>query len=90
MMKKEVNLDIALEKSRLSREKGTQLMNKAMFVYACFLFVSVIGFVNGYVSKSLLDALVIAAIIALILGSLPYMVIMYREEKNLDMLARKN
>ncbi len=79
-------VDLELERSRLNREKSVLVLNKALFLYFCFLFVGVIGFVNNYISATYLNILIILALIALIMGIFPYVSVMYKEEKRLDKL----
>lgn len=82
-------ITLELEKSRLNREKSMLVLNKSLFIYFCFLFVGVIGFLNGYVSKSLLNLLILMGLIVLIIGTVPYIQTMKHEEKNLDRLANR-
>ncbi len=77
-------ISIELEKSRLDREKSMLVLNKAMFLYFCFLFVGVLGFVNQYLTQKMLNLLVIMGLIVLIVGTLPYIRIMATESKKLD------
>lgn len=85
MMKKEAGdrLRIELERSRLNREKGMTFLNNGMYVYFCFIFVAVIGFVNHYISKQTLDMLIILGIAAIIIGAVPYIAIFRQEDKRL-------
>ncbi len=80
-------IDIELEKSRLNREKSILVLNKSLFLYFAFLFVAVIGFVNGYISKSILNLLIVMGLVVLIIGTVPYIQTMKSEEKNLDMIV---
>ena len=82
-------ITLELEKSRLNREKSMLLLNKSLFIYFCFLFVGVIGFLNNYVSKSLLNILILMVLLVLIIGTIPYIQTMKYEEKNLDRLANR-
>ena len=79
-------IDLELEKSKLNREKSLLVLNKSLFLYFLFLFIGVIGFVNNYVSAGYLNLLIILALIALILGTLPYISTMRKEERNLNRL----
>jgi len=79
-------IGLELEKSRLNREKSVLVLNKALFLYFCFLFVGVIGFVNGYITAAYLNILIIFALVALIIGIFPYINVMSREEKRLNNL----
>ena len=79
-------IDLELERSRLNREKSVLVLNKALFLYFCFLFVGVIGFVNNYVTTAYLNLLIILALVALIIGIFPYVSVMSKEEKKIDNL----
>jgi predicted NBD/HSP70 family sugar kinase len=48
-------IEIEVEKSRLNREKAMIVLNKSLFIYFCFLFVGIIGFINAYISKTVLN-----------------------------------
>ena len=92
MVKKEITesekeiIHIELEKSRLNREKSILIMEKGMFLYFSFIFIAVIGFVNGYVNKTLLNTLTILGLIVLIIAIIPYTSVMIKEEKKLNKL----
>ena len=79
-------IELELERSRLNREKSVLVLNKALFLYFCFLFVGVIGFVNNYVTTAYLNLLIILALVALIVGIFPYVSVMSKEEKRTDNL----
>ena len=76
-------IDLELEKSRIDREKSMLVLNKGLFLYFCFLFVAVVGFVNGYLSKNLLNILIIMSLAVIVIATLPYIRTMHREEKRL-------
>ena len=50
-------VELEVEKSRLNREKSMLVMNKSLILYFCFMFVAVLGFINGYISRTLLNVL---------------------------------
>ncbi len=77
-------IDVEVEKSRLNREKAMLVLNKSLFIYFCFLFVAVIGFINAYLSKNMLNVLIIVGLLALIIGTIPYVKTMKEEEKKLN------
>jgi len=79
-------VDVVIEKSRINREKSMLVLNKSLLLYFTFLFVGVIGFVSGYVSKFLLNILILMGLCVLIIGTLPYIRIMHEEEVRLDNL----
>ena len=76
-------IDLELEKSRIDREKSMLVLNKGLFLYFCFLFVAVVGFVNGFLSKNLLNILIIMSLAVIVIATLPYIRTMHREEKRL-------
>lgn len=92
MPKKEVLskalIDLEVEKSRLNREKSMLVMNKSLILYFCFMFVAVLGFINGYVTRTLLNVLIIMGLCVLVIGTLPYVRTMYAEEKRLNELIQ--
>jgi len=77
-------IEVEVEKSRLNREKSMLVLNKALFLYFVFLFVGIIGFINHYISRNLLNILVIAGLIVLVIGIVPYVKTMKEEETKLD------
>jgi hypothetical protein len=87
-VKKEV-VDLEVEKSRLNREKSMLVMNKSLILYFAFMFVAVLGFINGYISRTLLNVLIVMGLCVLIIGTVPYVKTMHSEEKRLDDLLRR-
>lgn len=79
-------IELELEKSRIDREKSMLVLNKGLFLYFCFLFVAVMGFINGYLSKDLLNILIIMSLCVIIIATLPYIKTMHKEEKRLEIL----
>ena len=82
-----VNLEV--EKSRLNREKSMLVMNKGLILYFCFMFVAVLGFVNGYISRTLLNVLIVMGLAVLIIGTIPYIRTMHTEEIRINKLIDK-
>ena len=83
ILEKEI-IEVEIEKSRLNREKAMLVLNKSLFIYFCFLFVGIIGFINTYVSKTLLNILIFVGLVVLIIGTIPYVQTMKEEEKKLN------
>lgn len=79
-------ISLELEKSRLDREKSILILNKGLFLYFCFLFVAVIGFINNFVNKLMLNVLILMGLVVLVISTLPYIGIMRQEEKRLSSL----
>ena len=87
-LSKEV-IDLEVEKSRLNREKSMLVMNKSLILYFCFMFVAVLGFINGYVNKTLLNVLIVMGLCVLIIGTVPYVKTMHYEEQRLNDLVKR-
>ena len=82
-------IDLEVEKSRLNREKSMLVMNKSLILYFCFMFVAVLGFINGYVNKTLLNVLIVMGLCVLIIGTVPYVKTMRYEEQRLNDLVKR-
>jgi hypothetical protein len=82
-------IDLEVEKSRLNREKSMLVMNKSLILYFCFMFVAVLGFINGYIDRTLLNVLIVMGLCVLIIGTVPYVKTMHSEEQRLDELIRR-
>ena len=82
-----INLEI--EKSRLNREKSILVLNKSILLYFSFLFIGIIGFINNYLSRNLLNILVLMGLCVLIIGIVPYTKMMKLESQNLENLIKK-
>ena len=85
--KEVINLEV--ERSRLNREKSMLVMNKSLILYFAFMFVAVLGFVNGYINRTLLNVLVVMGLCVLIIGTVPYVKTMHSEEKRLNELLQR-
>mgnify|MGYP001306211434 CR=1 FL=1 len=82
----ELMLTLAIEKSKLNREKSLILLDKGMLLYFSFLFIAVLGFVNEYIDVNLLNGLVLMSFGVLIVAITPYIVVMHKEEQKLSEL----
>ena len=82
-------IDLEVEKSRLNREKSMLVMNKSLILYFAFMFVAVLGFINGYINRTLLNVLIVMGLCVLIIGTVPYVRTMHYEEKRLDNLIQR-
>lgn len=77
-------IQVELERSRLSREKGLIILNKSVFLYFTFMFIGVLGFTNEYISTYTLNFIIVMGLIALVVGTLPYIFAAHKEQKNLS------
>ena len=76
-------MDLELEKSNLEREKSMVIMDKSLFLYFTAIFIAVIGYVNKLLSVKALNALIIIGIIVLIMGIIPYIRFVKKEENQI-------
>lgn len=82
-------ISLEVEKSRLNREKSMLVMNKALILYFVFMFVAVLGFVNNYIGRTMLNILIIMGLCVLVIGTVPYIRTMHQEEQRLDDLIAR-
>lgn len=80
---------LEIELSRIKREKSRIVLNKSLFLYFSFLIVGVIGFAFGYLDSLLLNTLIIVGIFVLVVGTLPYIIVVTREEKRIHEMIKK-
>ncbi|MBW2984349.1 hypothetical protein KY361_04495 [Candidatus Woesearchaeota archaeon] len=80
---------LEIEKSRINREKSRIVLNKSLSLYIVFMIVGVIGFVFDFIDSTMLNTLIIAGIVILVLGTLPYLLISHKEEKKIDDFIKK-
>ena len=81
-------IHLEVEKSRLNREKSMLVMNKSLILYFVFMFVAVLGFINNYIGRTMLNVLIIMGLCVLVLGTVPYVRTMHLEEKRLNDLIK--
>ena len=82
--KSDVDMEVTyleVEKSRINREKAKLALNMGLILYFGFLIVGVVGFSFDYIDSLLLNVLVICGIVILIVSTLPYLIIIHREER---------
>ena len=72
---------LEIEKSRINREKARIVLNMGLLLYFGFMIAGIVGFAFEYVDSFLLNILVICGIIILVVSTLPYLLIIHREEK---------
>jgi len=87
-LKKE-GIYLKLEMSRIEREKSKIVLDKSLLLYFCFLIVGVIGFTFNYLDSLLLNTLIISGIVVLVVGSLPYILTVTKEEREIKRLLRE-
>ena len=75
---------LEIEKSKINREKAAIILNKSLMLYFIFMFVAIIGFVNQYLDRFLMNSLIVIGIFLLFVGAIPYFIIVNKEEKKID------
>ena len=80
---------LEIEKARIEREKAQSVMNKGFALYFLFMVVGVFGFINEYLDSKMLNIIIIAGIVLMVIGAIPYMVFVSREEKLINSLLKK-
>lgn len=75
---------LEIEKSRINREKSRIVLNKSLSLYILFMIVGVIGFISDYIDSRMLNILIIAGIVVLVIGTIPYLFITHKEEKKIN------
>ena len=81
-------VQVRLEQSRMERQNCTLVLNKGLLLYFFFLAVGIIGFINGYINRGLLNVLVVMGLAVLVIGAIPYLTTMAREEQGLKLLEK--
>jgi len=79
---------IEIEKSKISREKASVIMNRGFILYFSFLIIGFTAYINDYITRDVLNLLVLGGFIVLIIGAVPYMQGMRKAEKALDDLLK--
>jgi len=85
----ETIIGLEVKKLDIKREKARLVLDKCIWLYFLFMICWVLGFINGYVSSLALNCLIIAAFAVLIIGTLPYVKTVSKEEKDLDSLIEQ-
>ena len=74
---------LEIEKSRIEREKARLVLDKSLLLYFVFMVVGIVGFAFKYIDSALLNALVITGICILVIGTVPYLIVINNEEKKI-------
>ncbi len=79
-------LEINIERSRIARERAILVFLESLFIYFSFMFIAVFGFVNKFLNGETLNWLVLAGLLALCIGVLPSVYMMFKEGRKFDEL----
>ena len=75
---------LRIEKMKLERDKSLLILGSSIILFFAFIVVSIIGLINGLITRTQLNLLVFFGFIALIVGVVPYMRFVIKEEKSLE------
>jgi hypothetical protein len=75
---------LEIEKSKICREKSKLIMDKSIGLYVIFMFIGVVGFIFNYIDSFMLNTLIFMGITVLVIGTVPYMITVHKEEKKID------
>jgi hypothetical protein len=75
---------LEIEKLRINREKSRLVLDKSMSLYGIFMLIALLGFIFDYIDSFMLNTLVILGIVILITGTMPYMIHVHKEEKQIN------
>ena len=82
-------LNLEIEKANLEREKAMVLMDKSLFLYFTAIFIGVVGFVNKFINITVLNTLIIIGMLVLLVGIMPYIRFVKREEEQIKKSIKK-
>lgn len=75
---------LEIEKSRIAREKARMVLQKSLALYTLFMIIAIVGFSFNYIDSYMLNAFIILGIIILVVGTLPYLIVVHKEEKKIN------
>jgi len=87
-MNKDTRIYLERELKNIEREKAKIVLEKSFALYFLFMLIAVIGFVFNYISKTMLNVLIILGILILIAGTIPYAKAVRTEENMLRKLLK--
>jgi len=77
-------ITLRIEKSRLVRDRASQILNKGLILFFGFMILAVFVRMNDLVSEKLFQGLVISALIVLVLSVVPYWSTVQKEYKDIS------
>jgi hypothetical protein len=80
---------VELEKSRMERERVILFLNKTFVFYFAYLATGLLGFINKFITPTFLNFMVISGLFVLVIGTIPFVRTMQKEEKKIDALLER-
>jgi hypothetical protein len=76
-------ISLKIEKMKLEREKAILVLAGSVILFIAFFTISIVGLLNELITRPQLNIMVIVGLFALVIGTLPYLTFVLKEEKAL-------
>jgi len=80
---------LELERAHFKASNAIAVFNRATIMYFILILFAVFGLVNRYISRTMLNTLVIIGVVILITGAIPYFRNIMYETETIDKLIKK-
>ena len=80
---------INIERIRIKRDKYATLLNRALVLYLLLLMIAILSVINNSFPIVYTNIIIIIAMAVLILASVPFMMLIYRDDKEIDEIIKK-
>ncbi|MBS3130839.1 hypothetical protein J4212_00245 [Candidatus Woesearchaeota archaeon] len=77
-------ISLRIEKMKIEREKSLLILGGSIILFFAFLIVSIVGLLNDLITRNQLNIMVLVGLVALIIGIIPYLKFVMKEEKSLE------
>lgn len=80
---------LQIEKAHANMTSAVAVFNKATMMYFILMILALFGMTNNYITKSMLNTLIIMGMMVLIIGAIPYFRSVVQEEKTINNLIEE-
>lgn len=77
-------ISLKIERMKLEREKSLLILGSSVILFLAFIIISIIGLLNELITRFQLNLFIIGGFFVLIIGVLPYIRFVFKEEKELE------
>ena len=77
-------ISLRIEKMKIERVKSLLILGGSIILFFAFLIVSIVGLLNDLITRNQLNIMVLVGLVALIIGIIPYLKFVMKEEKSLE------
>jgi Mn2+/Fe2+ NRAMP family transporter len=77
-------ITLRIEKMRLEREKSVLILGSGIILFFAFIIIAIIGLLNELITRNQLNLLILVGFLALIIGVIPYIRFVIKEEKSME------